>query len=54
MSPQKQLRVIKLVKIVDGIAGAELDPLDLLEIDKKYLLERGGASAVFNPLEGFF
>ena len=41
---QEQLGIIEAVKIVDGIAGAELDALDLLEVDIINLLLAGSAS----------
>ena len=51
MGSEEQLRIVKLIEIVNGIAGAELDSLNLLKVHKKYFLKRGGAASVLNPLE---
>ena len=53
MSPQKQLRIVEVVKIIDRIAGAELDPLDLLEINIINLLSPGCYAAKPDPVKGF-
>ena len=53
MSPQEKFRVVKAVKIINGIPGAEFDPLDLLQINVIYLLDRWCYSAVTDPVKGF-
>ena len=38
MGPQEQLRIVKVVKIIHRVAGAEFDSLYLLKINIIYLL----------------
>ena len=52
VSPQEQLCIIEIIKIVHCITGAELNPLDLLEIDIKHLLIHWGRSAEFQSGKG--
>ena len=52
MGPQKQLRVVKIVKIVHRVAGAELDALDLLKVHIKHLLNAGRDAPVAHAVEG--
>ena len=52
MGPQKQLRVVKIVKIVNRVAGAELDALNLLKVHIKHLLNPGCDSAEAHAVEG--
>ena len=54
MSTQEQLRVIKLIKIVNGIRSSKLDSLDLLQIDKVDLLGGRRLTAVTNTVKGLF
>ena len=49
--PQGEVCIIKGIKVGDRIAGAELDPLDLLKIDKINLLLGGGDAAVLKAVE---
>ncbi len=54
VGPEKQLRVVEIVKIIDRVAGAELDSLDLLEIEKEDFLLQRRLSAETDPVERFF
>ena len=45
--------VVKIVKIVHRVAGAELDALDLLQIDIKDLLGIGSCAAKAHTVKGF-
>ena len=54
MSTQEQLRVIKLIKIVNGIRSSELDSLDLLQIDKVDLLGGRRLTTVTDTVKGLF
>ena len=51
--PQEQFRVVEGVKVVDRIGGAELDALDLLQIDIKDLLGIGSCAAKAHTVKGF-
>lgn len=51
--PQEQFRIIEGVKVVDRIGGAELDALDLLQIDIKDLLGIGSCAAKTHTVKGF-
>ena len=53
MGPKKQLRIVKVVKIIDGIPGSELNPLDLLEVQVKYLLLGRRLAAKTDAVSGF-
>ena len=53
VAPYKQLCVVEIVKVLQCIPGAELDALDLLQVDKVHLLGSGGLPAEFDPAEGF-
>ena len=52
MCAQKQLGVVEGVKVIDRGAGAELDALDLLQVDKVHLLCTAGHAAVLDTGEG--
>ena len=53
MRAQEQLGIIEIVVILQRIARAKLDALDLLQIDKEHLLLAGGHAAVFHAGERF-
>ena len=52
MGPQKQLRVVKRVKIIHRRPGAEPDALDLLQVDVKHPLRLRRLSAAADPVKG--
>ena len=53
MGTQKQLCIVKIIKIIDGISGAEFYPFDFLQIDIKYFLHGGGLTAESDTLKRF-
>ena len=49
MCPQEKFCIIKIIKIVNGIYGTKPDSLNLLEIDKIYILGCWGLTSAFKP-----
>ena len=52
-SAQEQFGIVKIVKIIYGIARAEFNALNLLQVDEICLLRGGGDTAVFDAAKGF-
>ncbi len=52
MRPEEEFGIIEGIEIVNGVAGAELDALDLLQIDEESLLLDAGHATVFDAGEG--
>ena len=52
MCAEEKLCVVEVVKIVYGCSCAELNALDLLEIDEINLLRIGGSTTVLDTREG--
>ena len=53
MCTQKQLGIVKIIKIVNRIACAEFDPLNFLQIYIKHLLGSRCSAAKADTVKGF-
>ena len=51
MCAQEKLCVIKIIKVIDRISRAKLDPFNFLQIDKEYFLRSWCLTAIFNTVK---